>query len=126
MLSSFSDDFPYKCENRCRRKTGLAKRHQFEEKKSNSETTGEELLKRKCAAQIKEALQRQMSKVSYLIGEIENEDILNKAPITNLGPESNFGSVDQDLKRSGNSTKLSTVSDKHIIDKNKLHINEEF
>ena len=67
-----------------------------------------------------------MSRVNYFIDGTENEAKLNKAPITNLGPESNFGSVDDDLKRRGNSTKLSTISDKHIIDKNKLHTRNDW
>lgn len=88
--------------------------------------SGEELLKSKCAIQVKEGIQRQMSRVDFFKDETENDNKINKAPITNLGPESNFGSVDGDLKRSGNSTKLATVSEKHIIEKNKLHMKEQW
>ena len=84
------------------------------------------MMKTKCAVQIKEALERQMSKVKYFIDGVQDESKLNKAPISNLGPESNFGSVGEDLTKSGNSTNLSTVSEKHIIEKNKLHTRGEW
>ena len=68
-----------------------------------------------------------MSQVDFYKQESSNDLKINKAPITNLGPESNFfGSCDGDLKRSGNSTKLSTISEKHIVEKNKLHTKEQW
>ena len=64
-----------------------------------------------------------MSRVDFFNKDfdLEQTDKINKAPITNLGPESNFGSVDEDLRRSGNSTSLSSISAKHITEKNRLH-----
>ena len=82
----------------------------------------------KCASQIKTAIQRQMSKIDFFNTDTPTDKYgnIDSAPITNLGPESNFGSVDEDLKRSGNSTKLTTISEKHIIEKNKLHLTDQW
>ena len=86
------------------------------------------MLKSKCATQIKIAIERQMSKVEFYNTNAPGDKFsdIDMAPITNLGPESNFGSVSEDLQRSGNSTKLSTISEKHIIEKNKLHLTEQW
>ena len=100
--------------------------NKLDDQVNNSSATGEELLKHKCASEIKIALERQMAKVKFFTDGAENEAKLNKAPITNLGPESNFGSVTEDLKKSGNSTNLSTISDKHIIEKNKLYRKQQW
>ena len=81
----------------------------------------EELLKSKCAVQVKEAIQRQMSRVDFYKQESSNYLKINKAPITSRVEFS--CSCDGDLKRSGNSTKL---SEKHIVEKNKLHTKEQW
>ena len=46
------------------------------------------------------------------------QDKLTQAPLTNLGAESEFASLD--LLRVGGATSLKTVSQKHIISRNKL------
>lgn len=44
-----------------------------------------------------------------------------KPPHTNLGCESEFGFVTNDFKEKGGSTSLATISDKHIVARNKIY-----
>ena len=73
-------------------------------------------------------LERQLAKVSFYTGEMSEDQVakLPQAVLTNCGAESNFASLDNDLKKTGNSTKLSTVSEKHVIAQNQLHTSEEW
>ena len=53
----------------------------------------------------------------------ENPNISEKVdldPSTNCGAESEFAAIGNDLKQSGGSTSLSTISDRHLISRNKL------
>ena len=62
-----------------------------------------------------------MSRVEFFLKDgTQDESKINKASITNHGPESNFGSVDVDLKKSGN-TLIYQRSQKNILLKKKLH-----
>ena len=71
--------------------------NKYEQTTTDAEVTGE------CVVQIREALERQMSRVEFFLKDgTQDESKTNKAPITTHGPESNFGSVDVDLKKSGN------------------------
>ena len=87
-----------------------------------SDNAGKTLLKQKCALKIKEALEHQISYMSFYNDELDEstQDKLTQAPLTNLGAESEFASLDNDLHRVGGATSLKTVSQKHIISRNKL------
>ena len=53
----------------------------------------------------------------------ESEEAANKqskAVLTNLGAESEFATLDNDLRKVGGSTSLNTISNKHVIAKNEL------
>ena len=53
----------------------------------------------------------------------ENNEIKEKrkfTPLTNLGCESEFASVWNDLKNVGGGTRLKTVSDKYVVARNRL------
>lgn len=76
---------------------------------------------RKCAKQIKVAIERQLGMSNFFL-DGDDEDIPDeKTPKTNLGCESEFGHVTNDLRKSGGSTSLSIVerySNKHIVGRN--------
>ena len=88
-------------------------------------TSGEEILKQKFSVQVISAIRRQMGKALFLVDENSvSADTRLKIPfavVTNLGPESNFATLDNDLKRSGNSTTLKKISGMHVIQQNKLY-----
>ena len=65
---------------------------------------------------------RQLSAASFFTSE-EESDLTRKMifpPITNLGCEGEFSTVGNDFKHAGGSTSLKTVSNKHMISRNKL------
>ena len=83
-------------------------------------------MKGKCAKQIKVAIERQLS-MSKNFYEDLNEDMPNeKTPKTNLGCESEFAHVTNDFRKSGGSTSLATISDKHTVARNKLFDKERW
>ena len=49
-----------------------------------------------------------------------------RTPKINLGCESEFGCVTNDFRKSGNSTSLETISNKHIVKRNKLFEKERW
>ena len=87
-----------------------------------------EKIGRLAAEKIQESITGQLSKVSFYREEMSEEQRakLGQAVLTNCGAESNFASLDNQLKRTGNSTKLSTVSQRHVIAQNKLHMSESW
>ena len=90
-----------------------------------------EKLRGKCAKNVKEALQNQLSMSAFFLDDGNSEEkpddkTLEKAPLTNLGCESEFGFVTNDFKEEGGSTSLATISDKHIVARNKLFEKERF
>ena len=50
----------------------------------------------------------------------------SKAVLTNLGAESEFATLDNDLRKVGGSTSLNTISNKHVIAKNELFKKERW
>ena len=87
-------------------------------------TDGVNCLKSKAASSIKEALQRQLSAVSFFNGDDSDTEI--NAPLTNLGCEGNFSSLGNDCKRAGGSVKLKTISDMSVISHNKLYTKDRW
>ena len=45
---------------------------------------------------------------------------IKQAPLTNLGCESEFAHLDNGLRKSGGSTSLRTLSNKHVVARNRL------
>ena len=54
------------------------------------------------------------------------EDKLKFAPLTNSGCESQFADLDNSIKKFGGTANVGTLSDKHIIRKNKFFVCEEW
>jgi hypothetical protein len=97
-----------------------------------AEMSTEEILTAKGAHNIKAAMEHQMEYMPYLKKNVEgpeNETLSEKmqyAPISNLGAESDFAKVGNALKRSGGSTSLETISNRHLISENKLFQRENW
>ena len=82
-------------------------------------------LKKKCAEKVRSALLDQLHMSPFFNESAPEEDkpdaIIEQAPQTNLGCESEFGFVTNDFKQEGGSTSLATISNKHVIQRNKLY-----
>ena len=88
-----------------------------------------------CAARnIKVAMERQLEYVEYYTIEEDmeqdqyciNTDKLGFAPLTNSGCESQFADLDNSVRKFGGTALVSTLSDKHVIRKNKFFESEEW
>ena len=92
-------------------------------------TKGQEVLVRKVAKQIKETLERQLGAMKFYRDEPIDQEIKKKmkqTPMTNCGSEHEFAHADNDLRQSGGSTSLTTVSSKHVIKQNELYKKEKW
>ena len=90
-------------------------------------TTGDEMLKLKCATEVHIALERQLSRMGFFIKPKEGDAIrLEGAVITNLGCEGEFVSVDNDLRKTGGAVSVETISSRHIVARNKMHVKERW
>ena len=87
-------------------------------------------LKKKCAEKVRFALLNQLHMSAFFDESAPEEDkpdaTIEQAPQTNLGCESEFGFVTNDFKQEGGSTSLATISDKHVIQRNKLYEKERW
>ena len=89
----------------------------------------QEVLGRKVAKQIKETLERQLGAMKFYRDEPIDQEIKKKmkqTPMTNCGSEHEFAHADNDLRQSGGSTSLTTVSSKHVIKQNELYKKEKW
>ena len=72
---------------------------------------------------LKEAIERQLGVSSFFNG-TEGDGATNEkrkfTPLTNLGCESEFRTVDNDFRYTGGGTSLKTVSEKHVVSRNAL------
>ena len=89
-----------------------------EESKRTGETAKERLIS-ETAKKIESALRKQLMMMKFYQDD-ETKDI-PQTPQTNLGCESEFGSVGNDLKKAGGAVSLQSVSDKHVIARNHLY-----
>ena len=89
----------------------------------------QKVIVQKCANQIKETLERQLGAMKFYNDEVVDKGILrkmNQAPMTNCGSEHEFAHGDNDLKQSGGSTSLTTISNKHMIKQNEYYKNSKW
>jgi hypothetical protein len=86
--------------------------------------TPKEKLTAKAAANISEALSRQMQYMPFFSE--SSSFTIEKAPVTNSGAESHFADADNRLKKTGGSSSLATISNRHMITKNKLFKTEKW
>ena len=85
--------------------------------------TGKEKLISKAAANIRDAMKRQLNMVHFFTN-AEDEEL--NAPITNLGCEGVFSGFGNDCKHAGGSTSLKTISNKSVTSNNKLYTKERW
>ena len=81
--------------------------------------TAKDRLVSKVANNIETAIRRQLMMMKFY--QDEELDDIPQTPLSNLGCESEFGSVGNDLKKSGGAVSLTTVSNKHVIARNHLY-----
>ena len=85
--------------------------------------TGFDLLLKKCATAVRTNLQRQLDYMSFFSESIEiprKETRLLQAPMTNSGCESELATCGERIKKVGSTVSLESVSDRHIISRNKF------
>ena len=82
----------------------------------------------KCAEKVVENLERQVSKVAFLRGDVDIDTVskMKFAPLTNSGCESRMAEFDVRVKCSGGSAPVPTISDKQVIAKNKYLLSDDF
>lgn len=87
-----------------------------------------EKLTSKCALEIVEALERQLSKMAFFRNESSPETIIKmlKAPLTNSGCESRLAQLDVRVDYCGGSAPINTISDKQVVAVNDYFSTEEF
>ena len=94
---------------------------------AESGETGSQLLKIKCPSEVHIAIKRQISKMSFFSESGENaEGVLKGAGITNCGNEGEFAYADNDLRKTGGAVSIQTISNRHIIARNKLFSKERW
>ena len=93
-----------------------------------SYTQGENILIKKVAKEVKEKVEGQLSVMKFYRDDVDEKtkSMMKQAPTTNCGCEHEFAHGDNDLKKSGGSTQLKTVSDKHVIKQNRLYSKEKW
>lgn len=91
----------------------------LEEKSKSPGVTGRERLVSKVSGSVHYAILNQLKMMNFF----RNDDVedIPQTPQTNLGCESEFGCVGNDLKDAGGAVSLKTVSDKHVISRNHLY-----
>jgi len=79
---------------------------------------------------VKEGIERQLQVMPFFhAGFEENEEYTQKrrqSVLTNLAAESEFATLDNDIRKLGGSTSLQTISDKHVIARNKLYLKDRW
>ena len=94
---------------------------------AKSGETGSQLLKIKCASEVHIAIKRQISNMSFFSESGENaKGVLTGAVITNCGNEGEFAYADNDLRKTGGAVSIQTISNSHIIARNKLFSKERW
>ena len=91
-------------------------------KNENLDQSGVGQLKFNAAKQIAEAIEQQLQKMKLFTDESEDDPLLPQTPLTNLGCESEFAHLDNDLKKAGGSTTLHTIFNKYIVAQTKLFL----
>ena len=89
-----------------------------------------DLLVSKCAVKIKQSMVRQLDYVQfYKSSELMTEEAKQKlelCPLTNSNCEGEFAQLDNDIKRVGGTVSMQTLSNRHLVDSNKLFSSEKW
>ena len=93
-------------------------------------SSGFELLLSKCATKIKQSVQRQLDYVQFYKSSDEmSEEAKQKlelCPLTNSNCEGEFAHLDNDIKRVGGTVSIQTLSNRHLVDSNKLFSSDKW
>ena len=89
-----------------------------------------DLLVSRCAAKIKQSMERQLNYVQfYKSSEEMTEEAKQKlelCPLTNSNCEGEFAQLDNDIKRVGGTVSMQTLSNRHMVDSNKLFSSDKW
>ena len=96
------------------------------ERQKETGTTGDDMLKLKCASEVYTAIERQLSKMGFFSQRGEDAERLKEAVITNLGCEGEFACADNDLRKTDGAVSIETISNRHIVARNKLHLKDRW
>ena len=94
-----------------------------------SNPTAYNLLSKKCASMIHDNIRRQLDYMSFFSENIElpnQETRLLQAPMTNDGCESELAPCGETIKKVGSTVSLKSISDRHVIVRNKLFENDKW
>ena len=80
----------------------------------------EDMIIAECSGNIREALQNQLNYMTWFTIPEEIKMKMQSARLTNSGCESEFAHLDNDCKVTSGNTSLTTLSNRHIIKRNKL------
>ena len=81
------------------------------------------------ADNVRIAVERQLNYVDFYTKETDaatNEEKMGLAPLTNSGCESQFAELDNAVNRFGGAANVTTLSNKHVIRKNRYFESEEW
>ena len=78
-----------------------------------------DILRANMIAEITTSVERQLSSMEYFGDDADENDLLQFAPLTNLGCESEVAALDVRLKVSGGTTSIQTLSNKTVVKTNK-------
>ena len=89
-----------------------------------------DLLLSKCAAKVKQSMERQLDYVQFYKSSEnmseENKQKLELCPLTNSNCEGEFAQLDNDIKRVGGTVSMQTLSNRHLVDSNKLFSSDKW
>ena len=91
--------------------------------------SAEELLVSKCAAKIKQSVEKQLSYVQFYKSDDQTDEEKKKielCPLTNSNCEGEFAELDNDIRRVGGTVSIQTLSNRHLVDKNKYFSSEKW
>ena len=82
----------------------------------------------RCAAKIKQSIERQLNYVQFYKSDDMTEEAKKKlelCPLTNSNCEGEFAQLDNDIRRVGGTVFIQTLSNRHLVDSNKLFTSEK-
>ena len=100
-------------------------------KKVDNNAKAEDIITSECAGNIREALKKQLDYMKWFTDEadtipVDIQSKMERAPLTNSGCESEFAFLDNICKVTSGNTRLTTLSDRHIVRRNKLFSHEKW
>ena len=85
--------------------------------------SAEKLLVSKCAAKIKQSVEKRLRYVQFYKSDNHTDEEKKKIelfPLTNSNCEGEFAELDNDIRRVGGTVSIQTLSNHHLVDKKKI------